>query len=62
MNPLEKEVLKGYTDKARKETAEEIFKAIDSIGGFKVVEFGYSVYQIAYGDYITLKQKYGVGL
>ena len=31
MNPLEKEVLKGYTDKARKETAEEIFKELSEL-------------------------------
>lgn len=59
---IEQDVLEARIANVRRNTAKDIFEAIDNMGNFKVVELGFSVYQIAYGDYITLKQKYGVGL
>lgn len=55
---IEQEVLQARMANVRRNTAKEIFEAIDNMGDFKVVELGFSVYQIAYGDYITLKQNY----
>ena len=66
MNPLEKEVLKGYTDKARKETAKEIFEIIERLCPVCAVLSDYNTPIIQEltecRSYKALKQKYGVGL
>jgi hypothetical protein len=66
MNPLEKEVLKGYTDKARKETAKEIFEIIERLSPVCAVlndcntPFIQELTECR--SYKALKQKYGVKL
>lgn len=59
MNPLEKEVLKGYTDKARKETAEEIFSELDK-GIIPYEGFGAIIPASENSAYQKLKVKFGI--